>query len=136
MNSINAVKLLIVILVILISGCEKEELYEQNVKIDTSATKRIKSNVSTVLPGVYKGMYSGLSGKNVLTVCGLKNKFFLASELGEVKKLFEDNTGVSNNIYIEAEGFITIQSKTNGEGYDSVIVITNLLKTDPKLNCN
>lgn len=131
---IKALKLLFIFLIILFSGCEKEEHHEMNIKTDT--TKKIRLKVSTVLPKIHKGMYSRLSGENILTDCDSKNIFFLASELEEVKKLFEDNIGANKNIYIEAEGYVSAKANSGNVNMDSLFVITNLIKSVPLVNCN
>jgi NlpE C-terminal OB domain len=141
---IRAYKIFLIFFLILISGCQEKEQENTNIKTDTS--KKIETNKKTVSrtnelhPKLFKGMYSSTANESSLVDCDTKTKYLLTQkgELEEFEKIYsamQSNKKQTKKVYIETEGFTSVQAKPKGKGFDTVLVVTRFVKFDPEINC-
>lgn len=129
--------ILLTFLIVFLNGCE-------NKNPDGSETKNsdtMKSNINRSLaPVLYKGMYFIEKENRQMTECG-SGKNYLVSEKGEVAivdSVFRSykRNNPKQKLYINIEGFSSVQEKVKGKGFDTILVITRLIGTDTTFNCN
>ena len=120
---------------LLITGCKIKDAEEP---VSESPPKETGLN-NTLKQTIYKGMYSYSENSGRFSECGSGKKFVL-SPLGANKTLdsvFSSSPVMSKKkIFINAEGFSSVDQKKNGKGFDTVLVITRIISTDSTYICN
>ncbi|MBK8554065.1 MAG: hypothetical protein IPL53_24655 [Ignavibacteria bacterium] len=128
--------ILITLLIVILSGCENKNPDGT----ETKKTDTTKSNkISSLAPVKYKGMYFKEKENRVMTECG-SGKNYLISAKGEIAILDSvfsslQKSNPKQKLYLNAEGFSSVQEKAQGKGFDTVLVITRLIGTDTTFNC-
>ncbi len=119
----------------LITGCKIKDAEEPEIK---SPPKDNGVN-NTLKQTLYKGMYSYSGNSGRFSECGTGKKFIL-SPLGANKSLdsnFSSTPSMSKKkLFINAEGFSSVDQKKNGKGFDTVLVITRIISVDSVYVCN
>ncbi len=131
-------KLLLMFLFTIVSGCESKEPVDTTKKVDQ--TKKTIEEAKEMQPKIFRGMYSHIDNKINLLDCDSKKEYLVSQsgENGNVERVYSaiiKSDSKAKTLYVETEGFTSVQEKQTGKGFDSVLIITKLVKFDPSLNC-
>lgn len=124
---------LIIIFLLILSGCRENE----NSKVKTDTLSKEKSAPAPIKQTFFKGM---CSGTETFTECGSNKKFTISpdGENNELEKAvtFFSSKRPNQEFYIEVEGFPSVQERSKGNGFDTILVITRFIKLDMVRNCD
>ncbi|MDQ3020936.1 MAG: hypothetical protein M3R36_10250 [Bacteroidota bacterium] len=138
LRSAGVIKIIIIFLFIAFTSCEEKKYADADSK--KSPLKQTVDGANTMQPKLYKGMYYFLPDEGAFTDCDSKKKYLLSinnenANLQSVYSLITNYRKPIKKLYIEAEGFTSVQSKQEGKGFDSVMIITKCIKLDTAINC-
>jgi len=119
----------------LITGCKIKDAEEPVIE---SPPKETGIN-NTLKQTLYKGMYSYSENSGRFSECGSGKKFIL-SQIGAnmtLDSVYRSSPVLSKKkLYINAEGFSSVEQRKNGKGFDTVLVITRIISKDSTYICN
>ncbi len=127
-------KYIALFLILFLSGCGNNDKSREIIKSDT-----VKTNTSSLIPLVYKGMYHKSKGTAMMTECGTDKKFLLSSK-GDIAIMdsvynLVNKKGTNKKLYVNVEGFISVQQSDKKKGFDTVLVVTKTIGSDTTFNC-
>lgn len=121
---------------IFLSGCEIKNQNEAELK--KSDTIQNTAN-SKLIPVIYKGMYFKTKENRLMTECGTGKKYFISpkGEIAIMDSVYNtfNKKSTGKKIYVNVEGFTSVQQRTKEKVFDTVVVITRIIGTDTTFNC-
>lgn len=128
--------ILLIFLIIFLNGCENKN--PDGTETKKSDTMQASVN-NSLIPVIYKGMYFKEKENRLMTECGSGKNYLISSkgEIAVVDSLFGSFTknNPKHKLYLNVEGFSSVQEKVKGKGFDTVLVITKFIATDTTFNC-
>ena len=129
--------LVIIVAVLFISGCDKDKK-EQPV-VENKKPESVEPNETRLKPVLYFGMYGKNKNEASLYECKSGRKFLIPQKaetaiIDTVYNSFQKKHP-GKRIYLTIEGFVSVQEKSKGPGFDTVLVVTRLMGSDDEVDC-
>ena len=128
--------LILILLLSIICGC-KDESNQSDI---SKNQKMVSPEANQMNPLILKGMYSYSPLKGKFFDC-LSDKTYLLAEKGESAAIERAYVNIPDKrpeekVYVELEGFISTQAKSEGLDFDSVLVVTRFFLFDRSKKCD
>ena len=129
--------LLLLTPLLLLNGCGEGSNKSKTANKD--AQKMVSPDSLKMKPLILKGMYFYSAEASKFYDCESR-KTFLIADKGEnesIKKVYEKmpSRKPEEKVYVELEGFVSVQPKPTGKDMDTLLIVTTFFKLDRARKC-